>query len=304
MEENPNNLKNIENAQEIIKTFEKWTTYFFGGFNDNRENVYTNKAISTSIAFRLIHENLPRFIENIKRFEKAKELEVDFSSLEKSYDVGLDEIFSIEYFNQCLTQKGIDKYNLIRGGYSGKNNSKEQGFNEIINETAQQLEPKIKQVEGEQKTNLQTKRKKVLSCKLEKLDKQILSDRDGISFRVEEIKNDAELCQLIMDSFQVRDGKLIAKEQSPNKEQKIEFDIFKSIEKLKACLQSSDSSKVYIKNDVSKEFEKETSKQEGDNSLTIKQQKEIAIGKPLISYFNFFKIKEKKQNTNLWKRLI
>ena len=37
--------------------FKNFTTYF-GGFHENRKNMYSDKAQSTAIAFRLIHENL------------------------------------------------------------------------------------------------------------------------------------------------------------------------------------------------------------------------------------------------------
>ncbi|MEM9243729.1 MAG: hypothetical protein AAGA27_06715, partial [Pseudomonadota bacterium] len=62
--------KNIENPKAIIRNFAKWDTYF-SVFDENRRNIYSNEAKATSIAYRLIHENLPRFIENMKRFQSV-----------------------------------------------------------------------------------------------------------------------------------------------------------------------------------------------------------------------------------------
>ena len=42
--------------------FERFTTYFTG-FHENRKNMYTDKEQSTAIAYRLIHENLPKFMD-------------------------------------------------------------------------------------------------------------------------------------------------------------------------------------------------------------------------------------------------
>ena len=53
--------------------FKKFTTYF-RGYNINRSNMYSLDEKPSSIAYRLINENLPKFIDNIKVFEKLKKL--------------------------------------------------------------------------------------------------------------------------------------------------------------------------------------------------------------------------------------
>lgn len=185
-ETNPQ-IEGVDNPRAIVERFEKWTTYFYG-FNENRKNVYTKEAHSTAIAYRVVHENLPRFISNIKRYEKAKELRVVFAGIENPTDKTLDEIFNISYFNQCLTQSGIDGYNAVRGGRGTSATSREQGINEKINLYAQQ-HPDNK--------------KTILDCKLEKLHKQILSDADRPAFRFDEIKTDKDLCGKIAQTFRV-----------------------------------------------------------------------------------------------------
>lgn len=57
-------------AKEIVKEFWGFTTYFVGFF-DNRKNMYTAEEKSTGIAYRLINENLPKFIDNMEAFKKA-----------------------------------------------------------------------------------------------------------------------------------------------------------------------------------------------------------------------------------------
>ena len=161
------------------------------------KNVYISKDIATSIPYRLIHDNLPKFIDNIQRFQKAKELGVDFQKVEEEHSVKLADVFSLSYFNNCLTQKGIDAYNAIRGGVSTAQENKQQGINEIINLFAQTLDSKKAQAGDGEKQELQKQIKAIRSCKLEELYKQILSDRTKISFRQKGFTSDAELCKQI-----------------------------------------------------------------------------------------------------------
>ena len=52
-----------DEAKELVKEFWGFTTYFVG-FYDNRKNMYTAEEKSTGIAYRLVNENLPKFIDN------------------------------------------------------------------------------------------------------------------------------------------------------------------------------------------------------------------------------------------------
>ena len=186
-------IAGVDNPLATIAKFKGWTTYFYG-FNENRKNMYTHEAHSTAIAYRIVHENLPRFLANTKRYNKAKKLGVDFSGVESPAD--LDEVFSLSYFNRCLNQEGINAYNAIRGGRGRAASEREQGINEKINLHSQQIEDK-------------SEKRAVNSCKLEKLHKQILSDAETDSFRFDEIKYDAGLCEKIAATFQVKaDGSL------------------------------------------------------------------------------------------------
>lgn len=105
--------------------------------------MYVADEKRTAIASRLIHENLPKFIDNIRIFEKMKneapELLSSFNqTLKDMKDVikgtTLEEIFSLDYFNKTLTQSGIDIYNSVIGGRTPEEGkTKIKGLNEYIN---------------------------------------------------------------------------------------------------------------------------------------------------------------------------
>lgn len=166
------------NEEELIDKFKNFTTYFTG-FHDNRKNMYSAEEKSTSIAFRLINENLPKFIDNLQIYKKIKTSGMkNLSAMSLLLgDISLDDFFKLDYFNHTLTQTGIEFYNLV---LSGKNNddgiTRLQGLNELINLYNQQ--------QADKKNRLPT---------LKPLFKQILSDRDGYSFALANFKNDGDV---------------------------------------------------------------------------------------------------------------
>ena len=114
--------------------FKKFTTYF-SGFHQNRKNMYSDKEQSTAIAYRLIHENLPKFIDNSKTFTVLKNtpvynnLKTIYTDFESYLNVNnIDELFELNYFNNTLTQKDIEVYNAIIGGRNGAGKIKNKGI--------------------------------------------------------------------------------------------------------------------------------------------------------------------------------
>ena len=80
--------ENYDEEKALVEEFSDFTTYF-SGFNDNRKNMYSEKDQSTAIAYRLIHENLPKFIDNMHSFEKVKnipEFAEKFAQLYKDFE--------------------------------------------------------------------------------------------------------------------------------------------------------------------------------------------------------------------------
>lgn len=176
--------------KENVKQFQDFTTYFTG-FHQNRGNMYVADGKATSIAYRLINENLPKFIDNIKIFEKIKNDAPELVSklnnvLNDMKEIikgkTLEDIFSLDYFNETLTQKGIDLYNTVIGGRTAEEGKKKiKGLNEYINTDYNQ-----KQTE-----------KKKRQPKFKQLYKQILSDRVSLSFIAEAFNNDNEVLEAI-----------------------------------------------------------------------------------------------------------
>ena len=173
----------IEKSSEI-QQFEKFTTYFVG-YNTNRENMYSGEEKSTAISYRLINENLPTFIKNMKIYKKIKDsIPEDLNNLYKELEAymqvnNIDEMFELDYYNDVLTQKGIEVYNLVISGKSEDDNKKIQGINEYI--------------------NLYNQKNKTKLPKLTELYKQILSDREKTSFLFDVLENDEILVTEIED---------------------------------------------------------------------------------------------------------
>ncbi|HNW97395.1 MAG TPA: type V CRISPR-associated protein Cas12a/Cpf1 [Bacteroidales bacterium] len=225
-----------EEDKADIKEFKDFTTYFIG-FHQNRENMYVAEEKATAIAYRLINENLPKFIDNIKIFEKIKneapelinQLNQVLSEMEEIVQgKTLEEIFSLNYFNQTLTQTGIDLYNIVIGGRTPEENkTKIKGLNEYINTDFNQK---------------QTDKKK-RQPKFKQLYKQILSDRHSVSFMPESFENDNQLLESIENFYTNEllhystEGKSIS--------------ILEAIKNAVGNLSSFNLSKIYLRNDTS-----------------------------------------------------
>ena len=177
-----------EDQKKLVKDFESFTTYFTG-FHENRKNMYSADEKATAIAYRLVHENLPRFIDNMRSFEKLRISLVGakFGLLLSDDELGpvvqvcaVEDMFNLDFFSETLTQQGIDRYNHLIGGFvpeAGK--QKIKGLNEYINLYNQKA----------------TKENRL--PKLKPLYKQILCDRLTASFIHEEFRSDNEVLESI-----------------------------------------------------------------------------------------------------------
>lgn len=171
-----------DSERELVESFSCFTTYFTD-YNKNRENMYTGDGRSTEIAFRIVDQNLPKFLDNVKVGEVIRntlpkefldEIESNFAKL---FSFDIKEIFTVPFFNHVLTQCGIDEYNQIIGGYTTGDGRKIKGYNECINlynQTATKKLPKLK-----------------------KLYKQILSDHESISFIPEKFADSEEVLSAV-----------------------------------------------------------------------------------------------------------
>lgn len=180
-----------EEEKTILAQFNDFSTYF-QGFWENRENIYTDKAQSTGIPYRCINDNLPIFLDNVKSFEKIinalpqDDIDELNNTFEGIYNTKIQDAFKVDYFSFVLSQSGIDKYNGIIGGYSNSDDSKVQGINEKVNRYNQE------------KAKFDKSKKLPL---LKQLHKQILSDRETISFIPEKFNDDNEVLKAINDFY-------------------------------------------------------------------------------------------------------
>lgn len=174
---------------QVIAKFERFTTYFTG-FYENRKNMYTDEAKHTAIAYRLVHENLPRFLDNVQILATIKGnnpdlyqqlLELDSQVLAVFNEFSVESLLDNQFYQQLLTQTGITAYNSILGGKVLENGTKLQGVNEKI--------------------NLYNQKHKTRIAKLKPLYKQILSDKQGLSFLPPKLADDKELCNAVNEFY-------------------------------------------------------------------------------------------------------
>lgn len=187
------NYLTSDEDKALVREFKEFTTYF-KGFHENRKNMYSDEEKSTSIAYRVVHENLPRFIDNMDVFSKlmsVAELRDDMDRLYKEVEAYLNvtevsEMFRLSYYSTVITQRQIEVYNLIVGGRTSENgNEKIKGLNEYIN-----------------LYNQKQKNKQDKLPKLKPLYKQILSEREAVSWLPETFGSDNEMLEAIEKCFQ------------------------------------------------------------------------------------------------------
>lgn len=225
-------VQNVE-ERELVKEFEDFTTYFTG-FHENRKNMYSDEEKSTAIAFRLIHQNLPKFIDNMRAFDKIRmsNLKEKFSHILSNSELGpiiqvltIEDVFSLQYFNQTLTQIGIDKYNQLIGGYTSEDGAtKIKGLNEYINLFNQNVKDKNQKLP-----------------KLKTLFKQILSDRSTASFIPQQYEDDNAVLESIEKLYQELNEHVFSKQIKGEH----------SLIELLQNLPEYDLSKIYVRNDTS-----------------------------------------------------
>ncbi len=182
------NFVTDKDEKKFVANFSKFTTYFTG-FNENRKNMYSDEAKSTAIAYRLIHENLPTFLDNMKSFARIADSDVHqhFAEIEQSFSeylnvVQLADMFQLDYFTETLTQEQIAVYNYIIGGRTLEDGTKLQGINEFVNLYNQQ-------------------HRDARLPLLKPLYKMILSDRVALSWLPDEFASDEEMMKAVNEAY-------------------------------------------------------------------------------------------------------
>lgn len=110
--------------REAINLFDKFST-FLSNYYDNRRNYFSPENKSTAVANRIVNENFPKHVINVAIFEKVKQYAPDFiqkvEQLCTQYS-DWEKFFTVNGYNNALSQNGIDIYNEIVGLYNGEAN--------------------------------------------------------------------------------------------------------------------------------------------------------------------------------------
>lgn len=185
-----NQMYTREVMKDALKKFQNFTVYFKGYFL-NRDNMYKSDAQGTAIANRIVNENFSKFANNIVVYKRLKEYcSSELSEVENKlkpllYGVSFDVVFTPEYFNKCITQKGIEQYNLCISGKTTENKDEPiSGINSVGN----------KYLQNHKEATIKLK-----ELKMTKLYKQILSDRDRPSFIPEQFESEKQIISSIED---------------------------------------------------------------------------------------------------------
>lgn len=220
------NLQLSNQEKDLLHSFNHFTTYF-SGFYLNRKNVFSDEDIATAIPHRLVQDNFPKFMENCQIYQALANYSPELkNTLQKAMEAtgiyvsaqGLDEVFSVSFYNHLLQQKGIDQFNQLLGGFSGESGQKKiQGLNETINLFLQQHPQAAADFKHQ-------------PHKFIPLYKQILSDRSSLSFIPEAFEHDAEVLQAVKEFKQ----QLIAEKR------------LSKLQNLFRQLNSLDLSRIYI----------------------------------------------------------
>lgn len=178
--------------KEALEKFTKFAMYF-AGLQEARNNLYSYEEKSTAVPYRAINDNLPKFLDNIRSFEKISavpEITKDFEKMEQELELGrfsVRDFFTVDFYSFAVMQESIEQYNMLIGGKKTENEKQIfKGLNQYIN------------------LYNQTHDKPERLPMLKPLYKQILSDRESLSFIPEKFEDDNELLQSIRSFFEER----------------------------------------------------------------------------------------------------
>lgn len=164
--------------REAVGLFDKFST-FLSNYYENRKNYFSAENKSTAVANRIVNENFPKHLSNVTIFEKVMQCTPDLiEEVEKlcAKYTNWKMLFTVNGYNNALTQKGIDTYNEIVGIY-----------NEVANLYLQQNANKLP--DGHPL-------KKRKTSQLTVLFKQIASEKES-RIKIDKFDNDEEVFQAI-----------------------------------------------------------------------------------------------------------
>ena len=199
IDELQNCVSNDEEKLRIVGMFKGFLGYF-DTFRTNRKNMYVAAEHETAIPFRIVNQNLPKFCDNLAVYQRIKSsglsdcIKTVYSDFEEMLNVtNLDEYFCIDNYLNCLCQADIQAYNYIIGGREQEGtNVLLKGLNQYINE--------YNQIHSKEKLPL-----------FKPLFKQILSDKEKVSWLPEEFTTDKDMLKAIDQCYHDLESILLGK---------------------------------------------------------------------------------------------
>lgn len=173
--------------EAAVEMYSKFACYL-KGFQENRMNIYSSDACVTSAANRAINENFPKFIDCCTIITHLSQKYPSIVGAAESELSGvlrgrrLMDVFSIANYSKALSQTAITDINNIIGGYVPSQGEKVKGVNEFVNLYRQQHDGD----RGDRELAM-----------MPRLFKQILSDRETISFVAEAFTEDAQVLDAV-----------------------------------------------------------------------------------------------------------
>lgn len=178
-----------EEEAAALERMKNYTTFMRPYFTI-RNRIYDAEEKGFTIPIRTVDENLPIHLKNVKRFallpnEEREKLTPLFDAVSDKFNWAykLQDVFTVSAAACLSAQSAIDLYNTLIGGIALEDGTRIQGINEIVN------------------LHNQADTKEEGYCKLpklEKLKKQILSDRESLSWLPETFENDREVLDALV----------------------------------------------------------------------------------------------------------
>lgn len=125
-----------DEENEDVKLFDNFTSYF-KKFNDIRKLLYSDEEIHNSIAYRIVNENFPIYVNNKLNLEKIK---LEYNELYNFTENNQQLFYDFDIFKNGykISSAFISKYNsYISGIFDEEGNQINHSLNQIINEYRQ-----------------------------------------------------------------------------------------------------------------------------------------------------------------------
>ena len=126
-----------EEEMKDVNLFDGYTSYF-KRFNDTREMLYSSEEIHNAVAYRIINENYPVFVDNKLNLEYINSYFRELFDFSENGQKLFHDFMDLCNSSYGMSSKYIAKYNsFISGTFDEEGNQITRGLNQFINEYIQ-----------------------------------------------------------------------------------------------------------------------------------------------------------------------